>query len=358
MTKEQRKLLSSQSHKQQKAYFKANSVTCEVCKTKEGRYVLPSLVLCCTTRANRCPGQPQMNDGCWFCGKSATSKTKLGFVCGSSMRGCQGYEDSLRQQGAKALQVHRHNDPEFARKIRESIETTCMEKYGVTNPHKAESVKEKAKQTTIARYGVGHHSRAPQVRKKTQETTLRKYGVKFCGQLTKRVQDGLMKSLGVTNPYQSEKVKAKIRQIMLSKYGVPNAMQSPELFKRNQDSCYKTKQYTLPSGRVVNHQGYENFAIEYLLKSFPEEELLFGNELSFPYTDPEGDDHVYYPDLGVRSKQTAIEVKSTYTLACALADGSLIQKMLAVQSHGWLPVVQVWDNYKLLETMLLDEINY
>ena len=272
------------------------------------------------------------------------------------MRGCQKYEDSLRKHSAETLHDRRSANPEFARRIRESIETTCMERYGATNPHKAESVKEKAKQTILRRYGVDHQSKVPHVRKKTKETLRAKYGVEFCGQLTEPRKCTVQRRFGVDNVFQSEKIKAKIRQIMVAKYGAPNAMQSPELFKRNQESCYKTKQYTLPSGRVVNHQGYENFAIEHLLKSFPEEELLFGNDMSFAYTDPEGDDHIYYPDLGIRSKQTAIEVKSTFTLACALANGSLIQKMIAVQSHGWLPVVQVWDGGTLLETLLLDEI--
>lgn len=273
------------------------------------------------------------------------------------MRGCQKYEDSLRKQGSAALQDRRNKDPEFARRIRESIETTCMERYGVTNPHKAESVKEKAKQTTVARYGVDHHSRAPHVRKKTQKTMFEKYGVEFCGQLTESKKSTVQRIFGVDNVFQSETIKAKIRRIMTAKYGAPNAMQSLELFKRNQESCYKAKQTTLPSGRVVSYQGYEHHAIAHLLKAFPEEELLFGNELSFSYADPEGDKHIYYPDLGIRSKQTAVEVKSTFTLACALADGSLIQKMVAVQSHGWLPVVQVWgDDGELLETLLLDDL--
>ncbi len=152
-----------------------------------------------------------------------------------------------------------------------------------------------------------------------------------------------MEKYGVTNPGGLPDTVHKIQQTNLERYGVKYAVSNPKVYRSIYlPGFYRTHQLTLPSGRTVNYQGYEDRAICFLLRSFAEDEIAFGGELSFPWTDPQGDQHTYFPDLCIKPKQTAIEVKSEYTLAQSLADGTLIQKLLAVRSHGWLPVVQLW----------------
>jgi hypothetical protein len=159
----------------------------------------------------------------------------------------------------------------------------------------------------------------------------------------------------VTNPGGIPDSLEKQSQTNRVRYGTDYAIQNPEIFRtRYLPNFYQTKQLALPSGRVINFQGYEDRCINHLLKSFKEDEIMFGGELSFPYTLGR-DKHTYYPDLGIRTKQIALEVKSQYTFDCAMKDGTLVQKLLAVQSHGWLPVVQIWDD-EIPVTLLLEDL--
>jgi len=80
----------------------------------------------------------------------------------------------------------------------------------------------------------------------------------------------------------------------------------------------KYKNYSLPSGRVVRIQGYEPQALDILLESFPESDIIIGvaninNEIGkIAYTQNEKE-HRYYPDFYIKSTNTIIEVKSQWT---------------------------------------------
>lgn len=77
-------------------------------------------------------------------------------------------------------------------------------------------------------------------------------------------------------------------------------------------------EYTLPSGRVVKIQGYEPIVLEQLLQEFDENDIYIdakeiNKEIgSIEYTQ-DGKTHSYYPDFYIKSINTIIEVKSTWT---------------------------------------------
>jgi len=370
LTLEKRHAIHLCSPKEQRELL--NGYLCELCQAKPARRILEgSLIICCYDRATNCPSELNPTTKCFGCGKSAVRKSKAGFVCGNSYRGCQAYENSLRKQANKALQKHYQEDPKFALQAKERHQATCIRHFGVPNPRQAASVKAKAARTSLKRFGVSHHSRAPEIKEKVQKTLQTKYGVDFVGQLP-QTRNAARRIYNVENVFQLIGVKLKSKATCLKKFGVKNVMCVPEIAAANRSTgrktnlkrygfkyaiqnpevfrsvylpgFYATHQLTLPSGRIVNYQGYEDRAILKLMKTFTEDELAFGGEMSFPWTDPEGDKHTYYPDLCIKSKQTAVEVKSEYTLAQSLADGTLFQKLIAVRSHGWLPVVQLWDS--------------
>lgn len=76
--------------------------------------------------------------------------------------------------------------------------------------------------------------------------------------------------------------------------------------------------YELPSGSVARVQGYEPKALDKLLETFKETDIVVGtrniiNEIGgikYIYNDNE---HVYYPDMFIKSTNTIIEVKSQWT---------------------------------------------
>lgn len=78
------------------------------------------------------------------------------------------------------------------------------------------------------------------------------------------------------------------------------------------------KKYTLPSGKIVNIQGYENKALDILLKKYKEDDIYIGiseiNRIdSFFYNDLLGKAHRYFPDFYIKSENKIIEVKSSWT---------------------------------------------
>ena len=75
---------------------------------------------------------------------------------------------------------------------------------------------------------------------------------------------------------------------------------------------YRLKEFILPSGRIVELQGYEPQVLKYLLENGYEEDDFSWEIPSFPYRDNDRD-RVYQPDLFLKSKNLIIEVKSQYT---------------------------------------------
>ena len=120
-----------------------------------------------------------------------------------------------------------------------------------------------------------------------------------------------MKKYGCEVYLQSETGKHH----MIKKYGVPYAMQCPEIFEKAMKSSFSTKPYIFPSGKVEYIQGYENICIDKLIEQgYDEDDIVVGVTkvpvISYFY---DGKNRKYFPDIYIKSTKTLIEVKSTYT---------------------------------------------
>lgn len=83
--------------------------------------------------------------------------------------------------------------------------------------------------------------------------------------------------------------------------------------KRSKSSiCYKD--YILPTGKIIRIQGYENIALDELIKQFNEEDIITNKrdmpKIIYNFEDKQ---HRYYPDIYIKSINKIIEVKSTWT---------------------------------------------
>lgn len=72
-------------------------------------------------------------------------------------------------------------------KLRQKIEQTCFERFGVNNPSKLEEIKHKKRLTCLSNFGVEHSFQSDKVREKTKKTLFKKYGVEFVSQ-SKEIQ--------------------------------------------------------------------------------------------------------------------------------------------------------------------------
>jgi hypothetical protein len=101
------------------------------------------------------------------------------------------------------------------------------------------------------------------------------------------------------------------------------------------NSSHRYKSFELPSGRIVKIQGYEPQVLSELLKTYSEDDIVIGvkemnaaiGKIQYMY---EGNLRTYYPDFYIKSTNTIIEVKSTYTFE-KWKDKNLAKKQACLQ---------------------------
>ena len=82
-------------------------------------------------------------------------------------------------------------------------------------------------------------------------------------------------------------------------------------------NAYKLKEYIFPSGKISKIQGYEHYALDFLLnnENISENDIIIGckNVPTIWYNDENGKKHRHYVDIFIPSQNKCIEVKSTWT---------------------------------------------
>lgn len=190
-------------------------------------------------------------------------------------------------------------------KKKDSMTKSFMSKYG-QHPMKCEHVKNNLKISMVKKYGF----------------------------------DNIMKYYSENNLVNSkigeESVKNKIKQTFLLKYG-SHPMQCEQTFENNLRSRTNFKSYTLPSGKIIKLQGYENYGIEFLLKKYEESDILSSVSeinkeigiINYLYLDSL---RKYYPDFFIKSVKKIYEVKSIWTYKSNIEKNKL--KKEACESMG------------------------
>jgi hypothetical protein len=180
--------------------------------------------------------------------------------------------------------------------VKEQIKATNLKKYGVKYCSQSQVFKDKFKLTCIKNFGVIHPLKNKIIIDKIKNTNNQKYGVNWT--------------------MQSDIVKNTYRINSFKKYGVGHYMQIAKNAEKVANAGYLIKNYTLPSGNIIKYQGYEKFALDELLKTFNEDQIL-NSKISVPniwYNDLNGKKRKHYVDIFIPSQNLCIEVKSTWTI--------------------------------------------
>lgn len=201
--------------------------------------------------------------------------------------------DDIKKKKEETYLEHYGMHPKKTTEVQEKYINTCLKKYGCINSGQAKEVKDKIKKTFDKKYG-GHPMYDSEVKNKIKETCLDKYGVE--------------------HPMFDDNVKNKIKITCLEKYGVEYSMQTKETHEKAQNNGKKYKKYTMPSGNIINIQGYEPFALNDLLKSYNENAILTNRRdiprITYTYNNKT---KYYFPDIYLPSENKIIEVKSSWT---------------------------------------------
>jgi len=185
---------------------------------------------------------------------------------------------------------------------------TCGQKY--IHKHRSKEQKETRLKhinaTNLKKYGDPWVVNSKYSRKKTKE----KIGVEYSFQnkrILQKTKETLIKNTGYDNPLKNPLSVKKMIKTKIDKYGdllIPMS---------------KYKDYRMPSGKIIKVQGNESYALNILLQKFNESDIYVGRkniELQIgkiKYFDKNDKEHIYYPDIYIKSENKIYEVKSLFT---------------------------------------------
>ena len=248
-----------------------------------------------------------MKNTCENCGCEFEHYKKKRF-CSRSCAGKFPFKDPEYRKQNKEKQKLAHNRPEVKEKFRKR-----MKDYWSNDSNKERQSKRQKEYTNrpevkeqISKKSIEVNSR-PCVKKRQQEATINQWKDDSFRTMMKEKRKEYM-----NRPEIIEKLKKEMSIRAINMWKDPNF--ADKHFKR----CHKYKEFELPSGRVVNVQGYEPIALSELLKEYSEDDIVIGvKEINkeigrIEYTF-DGKEKTYYPDFYIKSTNTIIEVKSQWT---------------------------------------------
>lgn len=211
----------------------------------------------------------------------------------------------------------------------ERIKNTCLRKYGCISNLQLDETKEKIKQTNLKKYGVEHNSKSEEIKYKRRKTCLEKYGKE--------------------NYSQTLEFKEKCRKTSLQNWGTEFPNQNSDVIDKNSKKIYARKEFIFPSGKCITIQGYENYAINELLKTIDEQYIITGakNVPSIWYIGLDEKKHRHYVDIFIPTENRCIEVKSTWT--AEKKKDFIFLKQNAAKELGYKYEIWVYDQKGILK---------
>lgn len=227
------------------------------------------------------------------------------------------------------------------------IKNTMLEKYGFEYAAQSEIFKDKMKSSNLLKYGVEYANQNEDIKDKIKNTNLEKYGCEY-GLQSEEVKEKRrltnLEKYGYENPLQREEIKEKSKKTCLEKYGVEYVSQNQEIYEKQNKNSYYLKYYNLPSGKEIKIQGYENFALDNLLKILDENEIITGskNVPEIWYNDINGKKRRHFVDIFIPSQNKCIEIKSTWTFK--KQKDTIFLKKQAAKDLNYLYEIWIYDN--------------
>jgi hypothetical protein len=166
----------------------------------------------------------------------------------------------------------------------------------------------------LEHHGVEHALQSKTILDKMYASNLVKYGTENVAQLDsskEQLVNTCMAKYGVSNPFSAIVNQQTHIEVLKQKYGnhIYNISQIPGVQEKKMKSGFLAKEYTLPSGKIIRIQGYENLFLDKAL-AYYDESIFDFDTIGIPYQF-ENKLHVYFPDFVIGS--IVVETKSDYT---------------------------------------------
>jgi len=290
-------------------------------------------------------------------------------TAGGYCRNCALNNGKIRRKET-SLQRYGVEFPTQTKEIKEKKIKTCLEKYGVDSVSKVNDIKEKRKQNSLIKfgvefpmqnkqvqenrkrnnfekYGVEFTSQLKEVQEKGKQTCLKKFGVEYASQnldLLKKREETSIERYGCKNAMQNEEVKNKYKQGCINSFGYENPYHCSKISEKALKNAHLLKDYILPSKKVIQMQGYENFGMDELLfvEKIDENDIVISRKKvpEIWYKDKDGKEHRYYVDFYIPRQKRCIEIKSSYTLK----KDNVFEKQQAMKDAGYQCEIWVFDD--------------
>ena len=314
----------------------------------------------------------QRNFGCEICSKKIKfDRVKTTMVKKYGVEYAAQNETCMNKMKATTLQKYGVERATQSKQIKEKIKSTNIEKYGCEYGLQNEGVKEKRRITNLEKYGVENVNQVPEIIAKSKQTNLEKYGVEYLSQsqiIKDKIKETNMKKYGVEHFTQTDIMKEKTKETVLNKYGVKHVSQfdefkektkktniekygveyvtqCPEIHEKQTKKSYYLKDYTMPSGNIIKIQGYENYALDELIKQNIDEKDIITGSKNVPeiwYTDSTDKKRRHFVDIFIPSQNKCIEVKSTWTFK--KQKDIVLLKQKSAKSLNYLYEIWIYDN--------------
>jgi hypothetical protein len=280
------------------------------------------------------------------CGNECNSEFRTIYRYGMKCHTCK-LENGNKKREKTFLEKHGVKSIFLTEDFKEKADKTNIEKYGTPNPMKNKEIRKKYIDTNLKRYGKEFPSQCNDIKEKIIDTCSKKYGVKFVFQLKEvreKTEKTNIKKYGVKNALQNPVINQKRMDTNIEKYGDSNplnvwkdklginhCMQIPEIFEKSQKTSFRLKTYIFPSGKEVQIQGYENYALDSIINIYTEDEIVVGaKNVPIIFYFFQNKTKRYYTDIYIKKNNLLIEVKSKYTMEKEL-DKNLTKRKACVE---------------------------
>lgn len=148
-------------------------------------------------------------------------------------------EDGKELARKGMLRKYGKTSPQQVKEIREKTLATNLERYGAKQLLSIAEIREKIKETCEEKYGGPAPSCSPEILEKQRQTNLDKYGVEWTN------QDDHIRAKQINTQYDryggyffaSEDGKAKIKHVLVKRYGGSSPLQNPVVFAKFMKTC-------------------------------------------------------------------------------------------------------------------------
>lgn len=165
--------------------------------------------------------------------------------------------ETLRIQKIRKTKLERYGDEKYNNK--EAIKSTCLEKYGVTNPLQSPIIRAKAEATLMEKYGVDNFAKTKEFSEIYKNVMQDKYGVNNYFQRNDLMQQHWVEHLGAANPLGNTSIATKAFETRKTRYELSGAVPK----QSSEETCRQKYGANTFFGSVAGNMNYENLKLNY-----------------------------------------------------------------------------------------------